>query len=232
MKKILFLLLVTFFVSGVSQAFAYEYDYGVSVGDDVLWDGSGVGSGGEFGFSVVGSANSNWSTFCAETDQALATSGTSMEVTGISNYNTSYMNGSSTGGTGMTDTVAWLYWSFTEGDLYPSHNNPNNSNYRKKQQDLQYLIWSELGLPLPNNSYTYHDANRVSGWLSSATLATTTGGWNNDDLVKVQILQLGGYQDVLIVGTANPVPEPTTMALLGIGLIGLVAVGRKKAKQQ
>lgn len=67
-------------------------------------------------------------------------------------------------------------------------------------------------------------------WLKWAENATKKG-WTNEG--RVQIVQFGDNQDVLIAGTGgtNPVPEPTTMALLGIGLIGLVAVGRKKATQ-
>jgi hypothetical protein len=29
---------------------------------------------------------------------------------------------------------------------------------------------------------------------------------------------------------SNPVPEPTTMLLLGFGLLGIVGIGRKKSK--
>ena len=202
MKKILFLLLVAFFVSGGSQAVAY--DYGVKIDDTVTWDGNHVGSGGVFGFTDVNS-DYTWSSFCVETSQFL---GSTMTVTGIG-----YSNSSGTAT--LTDNVAWLYWNFSEGSLSGYTGTQNN------QMDLQNLIWSQLGLASVSNT-------QIEAWLNLATNATTVDGWKNDG--QVQIVQFGNAQDALIAGT-NPVPEPTTMALLGIGLIGLVAVGRKKATQ-
>lgn len=195
--------MVAFFISGVSQAVAY--DYGVEIGDTVTWDGKYVGSGGVFGFTDVDSGYT-WSSFCVETSQFL---GSTMTVTGIG-----YSNSSGTAT--LTDNVAWLYWNFSEGSLSGYTGTQDN------QRDLQNLIWSQLGLASVSNT-------QIEAWLNLATTATTPkDGWRNNG--QVQIVQFGTAQDVLIAGT-NPVPEPTTMALLGIGLLGLVAVGRKKATQ-
>lgn len=206
MKKILFSLLMIFFVSSVSQAFAY--DYGVEIGDTVTWDGKGVGSGGVFGFTDVNTGYT-WSSFCVETSQYL---GSTMTITGIG-----YSNSSNTAT--LTDEVAWLYWNFSHGSLSGYTGTESN------QSDLQNLIWSQLGLANVSNA-------QIEAWLKSATDATAgIDGWKNDG--QVQIVQFGDAQDGLIAGSGgpNPVPEPSTMALLGIGLLGLVAVGRKKATQ-
>jgi hypothetical protein len=144
-----------------------------------------------------------------------------MEVTGVSNYNTSET------GWGLTDTVAWLYWNFSEGTL------ENYERNETRQKDLQKLIWSELGQTTdPEYSHYFNnirDLDQVDIWRNQAADALATGWTNNG---RVQIVQLGDYQDVLIAGTGSPVPEPTTLTLLGFGLLGLAAVGRKKAKQQ
>jgi hypothetical protein len=226
MKKILLLLLVPFIICGTSQAFAYEF--GVDVGDYVDWNDRLTRQGGEFGFTVVGGDNDgySWQTFCAEWIEWVSDS----EVTGIADNN-NYVDpdtGDVGYGHGLTDTTAWLYWSFTENSL-EGYYGDSKAKYKDNQEDLQKLIWYTMGQESTYSWYhfdKFNDKDLVEDWLAAAAGAYANG-WRNDG--RVQVLQLGTNQDVLIAATGgSPVPEPTTIALLGIGLIGLAGMGRRK----
>ena len=82
---------------------------------------------------------------------------------------------------------------------------------------------------------TYADDDQINSELSDTTLE---GGWHNAVAISLGFLDPGtdftahftmkcGNDNLMGQGTA-PVPEPQTLLLMGIGLLGLAFVGRKK----
>ncbi|GAB6144236.1 PEP-CTERM sorting domain-containing protein [Desulfocicer niacini] len=215
MKKYLSVFLILFTLCLTSNVSAYDFD--VNVGDQVIWAGDYVGNGGEFTWTLLDDGGDrtdfSWSSFCVETSQTIRRA-TPYTVTGISDTTTS--------GATLTNEVAWLYWNFSNNTL-----DGYNSSSTTSQMALQNLIWDGLNQDDSYFSWRRGVGNQMDTWLEMAETAIQ-GGWTNDGLV--QILNLGGAQDQLIA--ANPVPEPASMCLLGIGLIGLAVVGRKKIQHQ
>jgi len=119
----------------------------------------------------------------------------------------------------LSDWSAWLFREAMLGSLSGFNNNTQD------QHDIQYAIWweeNELA-----SAPSYYDPSTVATWRS----AFDASGWINDGQVQVvnmyRDVDLTNHaQDQLIL--ANPVPEPTTVMLFCVGLLGLTYTARKR----
>jgi len=237
MKKFIILLPLFLGFLGLLILAPNTYSYPVppvTVGQEIKFaDGPGTTNGGEFKIYDWNSGNYIFDSFCLEKNEYISY-GKKFIVGDISTY---AELGGEWGGTNGKDPLdpmtAYLYHHFFWGTLseYNYLNDDSSSEFATRADSanaLQEAIWYIEEEIEEFNGTTPFDATH-----NYYTQLAFDAEW--PDIGDVRVINLIGSrcgrhrQDQL---TVAPVPEPATMFLLGSGLIGLAAIGRKKFRKK
>ncbi len=145
------------------------------------------------------------------------------------------------GGISVADNTKWLYAAYKE-NVFKNVDYTTISGVKSLNRAVQYAIWHAQGFS--GSGLTREQKKMVKAWDIFDDYLANSGGWNayknNWDVTSLELSLKNGHDHHGYVGPVQSqivgvkgsgpgpaVPEPATMALFGLGLLGFAGVARR-----
>ncbi len=224
MKKVRVLLIGIVFCLVASQALAFPIEAGK---DKIIYTSYSTGSK----VNVQGT-DTSYDVFCL---QPMVSIWNSYDHHGNLQY---LYTVDAVGGITIVDNTKWLYAAYMN-DVFKDVNYKEIKGADSLYTVVQYAMWAKQGFAeaAPGEELTKAQKKMIQSWelfddyLSTSSWDTYKSDW---DITSLELsLDSGPYAGPVqaqIVGRKvgpSPVPEPATMALFGLGLLGFAGVARR-----